>query len=223
MRCRSRHALTSPSHHLIGAFALAVLVMPAWACRDNQGAAPGAAAAPQTAAVEMPNKEGTYKFAVLGDFGTGSDGQYEMAREMANVHARFKFEHRDRWRQDVLQCHFTHRRRRRLWFDHAARVELTCPICEPSSPFAGSRGRPRRSSSVIVVYGGTLAIGPQGSALVSVPTAWWYQPARSAGPRGEREEQKATTRASGEARTRRILARRRLPTGGTFYRRRSSP
>src|SRR5688500_5391706 len=62
------------------------------ACRDSREAN---AAPPEEmqAAVALPNKDGTYKFAVLGDFGTGSDDQYEMARQMANVHARFKYEH----------------------------------------------------------------------------------------------------------------------------------
>jgi 3',5'-cyclic AMP phosphodiesterase CpdA len=61
-------------------------------CRDS-----GAASAPpeeQTQpAVALPNKDGTYKFAVLGDFGTGSREQYELAREMADVYSRFKYEH----------------------------------------------------------------------------------------------------------------------------------
>ena len=65
------------------------------ACRDKGlGATADAAEAPQSEpAVALPNKEGTYKFAVLGDFGTGSDEQYEMAQEMAKVQGRFKFEH----------------------------------------------------------------------------------------------------------------------------------
>src|SRR5687768_8047964 len=73
---------------------LAALLIPVTACRDSTaGGADAGAATPRDPAEELPNKEGTYKFAVLGDFGTGSDEQYEMAREMADVHARFKFEH----------------------------------------------------------------------------------------------------------------------------------
>ena len=79
---------------MIVAVGLAALLVSATACRDSTTAASDAGAAiPQGPAEELPNKQGTYKFAVLGDFGTGSDEQYEMAREMANVHARFKFEH----------------------------------------------------------------------------------------------------------------------------------
>jgi hypothetical protein len=62
------------------------------ACQDSRTA--DAAETPQAQpSVALPNKDGTYKFAVLGDFGTGSDEQYEMGREMANVHSRFQYEH----------------------------------------------------------------------------------------------------------------------------------
>ena len=51
--------------------------------------------APQTAAappVELPNKEGSLKFGILGDFGTGTGEQYQMADQMAKLHGRFPFE-----------------------------------------------------------------------------------------------------------------------------------
>ena len=48
-----------------------------------------APAAPTTA---LPNKAGSLKFAVLGDFGTGDRTQIELARQMAALHNRFKFE-----------------------------------------------------------------------------------------------------------------------------------
>src|SRR5918994_3100282 len=51
--------------------------------------------APQTAAappVELPNKEGSLKFGVLGDFGTGTRAQYQMADQMAKLHGRFPYE-----------------------------------------------------------------------------------------------------------------------------------
>ena len=50
--------------------------------------APQAAEAP----VALPNREGSLKFGVLGDFGTGDREQYELAAEMAKLHARFPFE-----------------------------------------------------------------------------------------------------------------------------------
>jgi hypothetical protein len=52
-------------------------------------AAPGSGAAP---AVKMPNREGSLKFAVLGDFGTGDSAQFQMAKQMASVLERFKYE-----------------------------------------------------------------------------------------------------------------------------------
>lgn len=51
--------------------------------------APQAAAAPP---IELPNTEGSLKFGVLGDFGTGSREQYQMADQMAKLHGRFPFE-----------------------------------------------------------------------------------------------------------------------------------
>jgi hypothetical protein len=44
------------------------------------------------AAVALPNAEGSFKFAVLGDFGNGNRQQYELAAVMAKVHARFPYE-----------------------------------------------------------------------------------------------------------------------------------
>jgi hypothetical protein len=51
-----------------------------------------APAAQTAAAVELPNRTGSLKFAVLGDFGTGSRQQYELAAQMAKLRARFPFE-----------------------------------------------------------------------------------------------------------------------------------
>jgi 3',5'-cyclic AMP phosphodiesterase CpdA len=42
--------------------------------------------------IEMPNSEGSLKFAVLGDFGDGSTGQYQLADQMAKVHTTLPFE-----------------------------------------------------------------------------------------------------------------------------------
>jgi hypothetical protein len=43
-------------------------------------------------AVALPNKDGSLKFGVLGDFGNGSRQQYELADQMAKLHERFPFE-----------------------------------------------------------------------------------------------------------------------------------
>lgn len=59
--------------------------------------APAAAspAAPQAGAplaLTLPNRPDSLKFAVLGDFGTGSREQYQVADMMARVHGAFPFE-----------------------------------------------------------------------------------------------------------------------------------
>jgi hypothetical protein len=48
----------------------------------------------KTAAIPltMPNKAGSLKFGVLGDFGTGEPEQYQMAAQMVRVYQSFKFE-----------------------------------------------------------------------------------------------------------------------------------
>jgi len=43
-------------------------------------------------AVTLPNRKGSLKFAVLGDFGTGAPSQYQLAEQMAKLHARFEFQ-----------------------------------------------------------------------------------------------------------------------------------
>jgi predicted MPP superfamily phosphohydrolase len=47
--------------------------------------------APAEQAVPMPNKDGSLKFAVFGDFGTGEPVQYQMAAQIARTHQSFKF------------------------------------------------------------------------------------------------------------------------------------
>ncbi len=57
--------------------------------------AAGPAAAPgqsQALALTLPNQSDSLKFAVLGDFGTGSTEQYELAAQMKRVHDLFPFE-----------------------------------------------------------------------------------------------------------------------------------
>jgi predicted MPP superfamily phosphohydrolase len=46
----------------------------------------------QTPPTPLPNRADSLKFAVLGDFGDGSDEQYQTAAEMARVHQRFPYE-----------------------------------------------------------------------------------------------------------------------------------
>jgi calcineurin-like phosphoesterase family protein len=43
-------------------------------------------------AISLPNQNGSFKFIVLGDFGTGDSDQYELAKQMVSLHNRFKFD-----------------------------------------------------------------------------------------------------------------------------------
>jgi calcineurin-like phosphoesterase family protein len=54
----------------------------------SQAQAPAAAAPP----TPLPNKDGSLKFAVLGDFGTGDKEQYLLGEQMAKVREQFPFE-----------------------------------------------------------------------------------------------------------------------------------
>ena len=42
--------------------------------------------------IALPNRDGSFKFAVLGDFGTGSREQYQMADQMVKLRGRFKYD-----------------------------------------------------------------------------------------------------------------------------------
>jgi predicted phosphodiesterase len=64
-------------------------------CRGDEVVSAQAARAQAPApapVVPLPNKAGSFKFGVLGDFGTGSREQYEMADQMAKLYSTFKYE-----------------------------------------------------------------------------------------------------------------------------------
>src|SRR5688500_11202478 len=46
----------------------------------------------QAPLVVLPNRTGSVKFGVLGDFGTGSREQHELAEQMFKLHGRFKYD-----------------------------------------------------------------------------------------------------------------------------------
>ena len=48
--------------------------------------------APTSKPTDFPNDDGSMKFVVLGDWGSGEPGQFDLAKQMAALHARFKFE-----------------------------------------------------------------------------------------------------------------------------------
>jgi len=47
---------------------------------------------PGVPAVALPNREGSFKFGVLGDFGTGSKAQYQLAEQLVALHGRFTYD-----------------------------------------------------------------------------------------------------------------------------------
>jgi 3',5'-cyclic AMP phosphodiesterase CpdA len=75
---------------------LFLLILTGGGCRDRgitAGATIVEAQQPQAErTVPLPNKDGSLKFSVLGDFGTGARTQYELAEQMAKLHERFKYE-----------------------------------------------------------------------------------------------------------------------------------
>ena len=76
-----------------GLLLLGVLV--ATGCRDIAtagGVAVAEAQQPAEPVVALPNKAGSFKFAVLGDFGTGASEQYQLAAQMVKLHAVFKYD-----------------------------------------------------------------------------------------------------------------------------------
>ena len=70
------------------------------ACRDSSSVAgigvvqaqQAPAPAPAETPVALPNRDGSFKFGVLGDFGTGSRRQYQLGEQMFKLHERFKYE-----------------------------------------------------------------------------------------------------------------------------------
>ena len=74
-----------------GAAALVLTSLLAFQAAPPQAPAANAAQAAQ-APVALPNREGSLKFAILGDFGTGSREQYQLAEKMAQLHQKFPFE-----------------------------------------------------------------------------------------------------------------------------------
>ena len=72
-------------------FLVVLVAVGSVSCRN--GSAAEASFEAQTAArVPLPNKNGTFKFGILGDFGTGDRSQYEMANQMVEVYKRFRYE-----------------------------------------------------------------------------------------------------------------------------------
>src|SRR4051812_39984444 len=54
--------------------------------------APTVAPVAQPSSAPLPNRSDSFKFAVLGDFGTGERTQYELADQMAKLQETFKYQ-----------------------------------------------------------------------------------------------------------------------------------
>ncbi|HEV8202168.1 MAG TPA: metallophosphoesterase [Candidatus Polarisedimenticolia bacterium] len=77
--------------------ALLCLALLSGGCSLGAGAAARPASveaprAPEAPPIPLPNKPGSLKFAVLGDFGTGAKAEYELAQQMAKLDGRFKLD-----------------------------------------------------------------------------------------------------------------------------------
>jgi hypothetical protein len=87
----------STARHRPRAWVVLWIVLTATACLSSADASRElptvqAAAGQAELPVALPNKDGSLKFGVLGDFGTGSRQQYELAEQMAKLRERFPFE-----------------------------------------------------------------------------------------------------------------------------------
>jgi hypothetical protein len=84
------------THHQSSIRLLFLLVLTSGGSLDTGTSAVVTAAEAQESAnepaVPLPNKDGSFKFAVLGDFGTGGRTQYQLADQMVKLHERFKYE-----------------------------------------------------------------------------------------------------------------------------------
>ena len=81
--------------HMLRGTSLLIGVLFATGCNDVGTTGSASAAEPQQTAqpvVALPNKEGSFKFAVLGDFGTGDPVQYQLATQLVKLHGQFKYD-----------------------------------------------------------------------------------------------------------------------------------
>jgi len=80
--------------HILLRLAIAAAIWPASAGGAPIAQAPArtAPAAAAQAVVALPDRPGSLKFAIIGDFGTGDREQYQVGVQMAKLHQRFPFE-----------------------------------------------------------------------------------------------------------------------------------
>ena len=90
MRCLRRLSLS------VAFLASLVLISPSCGgVSTSEPAGPAVVASPPAKAaapVALPNTDGSLKFLSFGDFGTGEASQHQLARQMVDLHSRFKYE-----------------------------------------------------------------------------------------------------------------------------------
>jgi hypothetical protein len=72
--------------------ALLILLTVSWASSSRFASRANAFGQGNEPAVRLPNNADSFKFAVLGDSGTGDKAQYELADQMAALHDRFEYD-----------------------------------------------------------------------------------------------------------------------------------
>lgn len=77
--------------HRTVVFAILAAAVAAAACEERRAEAIQPAQQPAPA-VSLPNKDGSFKFLIFGDFGTGARTQYDLAEQMVKVRQRFKYD-----------------------------------------------------------------------------------------------------------------------------------
>ena len=82
--------MRTPCSSLVVLIGALLVSAPGCGAPDLPGTAISAQAPGPT--IVLPNKQGSLKFAVLGDFGTGDRTQLELAHQMAALHERFKYD-----------------------------------------------------------------------------------------------------------------------------------
>jgi Calcineurin-like phosphoesterase len=95
MRCRSRVIGSFGRVRWLAEIGLALAALAGTAFLRETDAAPfvlqGPPREPVARSLTLPNRDGSLKFCVLGDFGTGEKTQYELAEQMVALHDRFKY------------------------------------------------------------------------------------------------------------------------------------
>jgi Calcineurin-like phosphoesterase len=95
MRCRSRVIGSFGRVRWLAEIGLALAALAGTAFLRETDAAPfvlqGPPREPVARSLALPNRDGSLKFCVLGDFGTGEKTQYELAEQMVALHDRFKY------------------------------------------------------------------------------------------------------------------------------------